>query len=113
MKTDTHSMICLGVIPAFASKSASRRYQMLNIKLDKCGGLTHGLELAAAARSQGMALMVGCMGGTSLSMAPSHVLAQLCEYVDIDGPLLIRKDREGGLVYKRGIVTLPAKRFWG
>jgi L-alanine-DL-glutamate epimerase-like enolase superfamily enzyme len=86
---------------------------MLNIKLDKCGGLTHGLELAAAARSQGMALMVGCMGGTSLSMAPSHVLAQLCEYVDIDGPLLIRKDREGGLVYKRGIVTLPAKRFWG
>ena len=90
-----------------------RRYQMLNIKLDKCGGLTHGLQLAAAARRQGMALMVGCMGGTSLSMAPSHVLAQLCEFVDIDGPLLIRKDRDGGLVYKRGIVTLPAKRFWG
>lgn len=92
---------------------AVRRYQMLNIKLDKCGGLTHGLQLAAAARKQGMALMVGCMGGTSLSMAPSHVLAQFCEYVDIDGPLLIKKDRDGGLVYKRGIVTLPEKRFWG
>ncbi len=92
---------------------AVRRYQMLNIKLDKCGGLTHGLQLAAAARAKGMALMVGCMGGTSLSMAPSHVLAQLCEYVDIDGPLLIKKDREGGLVYKRGMVSLPTKRFWG
>ena len=92
---------------------AVRRYQMLNIKLDKCGGLTHGLQLAASARRQGMALMVGCMGGTSLSMAPSHVLAQLCEYVDIDGPLLISKDREGGLIYKRGIVTLPEQRFWG
>jgi L-alanine-DL-glutamate epimerase-like enolase superfamily enzyme len=92
---------------------AVRRYQMLNIKLDKCGGLTHGLQLAAAARDSGMALMVGCMGGTSLSMAPSHVLAQLCEFVDIDGPLLIKKDRDGGLVYKRGIVTLPAEHFWG
>lgn len=93
--------------------NAARRYQMLNIKLDKCGGLTHGLQLAAAARAKGMALMVGCMGGTSLSMAPSHVLAQLCEFVDIDGPLLIKKDREGGLVYERGMVSLPAKRFWG
>jgi L-Ala-D/L-Glu epimerase / N-acetyl-D-glutamate racemase len=92
---------------------AVRRYQMLNIKLDKCGGLTHGLKLAAAARNRGMALMVGCMGGTSLSMAPSHVLAQLCEFVDIDGPLLIKQDREGGLIYKRGIVSLPKQRFWG
>lgn len=92
---------------------AVRRYQMLNIKLDKCGGLTHGLQLAAAARKRGMALMVGCMGGTSLSMAPSHVLAQLCEFVDIDGPLLISKDREGGLIYKRGMVSLPKRRFWG
>jgi L-alanine-DL-glutamate epimerase-like enolase superfamily enzyme len=93
--------------------NAVRRYQMLNIKLDKCGGLTHGLQLAAAARDRGMALMVGCMGGTSLSMAPSHVLAQLCEFVDIDGPLLIKQDREGGLIYKRGIVSLPKQRFWG
>lgn len=89
------------------------RYQMINIKLDKCGGLTHGLELAQAAREKGLGVMVGCMGGTSLSMAPSHVIAQLCDFVDIDGPLLIKKDRDGGLVYDHGIVTLPAQRFWG
>ena len=94
-------------------EDAVARYQMINIKLDKCGGLTHGLELAAAAKAKGLGLMVGCMGGTSLSMAPSHVLAQLCEFVDIDGPLLIKKDREGGLVYERGMVSLPPAHFWG
>jgi L-alanine-DL-glutamate epimerase-like enolase superfamily enzyme len=92
---------------------AASCYQMINIKLDKCGGLTHGLQLAAAARERGLSLMVGCMGGTSLSMAPSHILAQLCQFVDIDGPLLIAGDREGGLIYDRGFVTLPEKRFWG
>jgi L-alanine-DL-glutamate epimerase-like enolase superfamily enzyme len=89
------------------------RYQMINIKLDKCGGLTHGLELAAAARDRGLGLMVGCMGGTSLSMAPMHVLAQKADFVDIDGPLLLRNDRLGGFVYERGMVSLPAKPFWG
>ena len=89
------------------------RYQMINIKLDKCGGLTHGLQLAHVARTKGLGLMVGCMGGTSLSMAPSHVIAQLCDFVDIDGPLLIPKDRDGGLVYERGIVSLPSQPFWG
>jgi len=92
---------------------AAARYQMINIKLDKCGGLTHGLELAKAAASRDLGLMVGCMGGTSLSMAPSHVLAQLCDFVDIDGPLLIKKDREGGLIYDHGMVSLPPKHFWG
>jgi len=92
---------------------AASRYQMINIKLDKCGGLTHGLELARAAREKNLSVMVGCMGGTSLSMAPSHVIAQLCDFVDIDGPLLITKDRDGGLVYDHGIVTLPVQRFWG
>lgn len=92
---------------------AAARYQIINIKLDKCGGLTHGLELARAAKGRGLGLMVGCMGGTSLSMAPSHVLAQLCEFVDIDGPLLIKKDRDGGLIYDRGVVSLPQTRFWG
>lgn len=89
------------------------RYQIINIKLDKCGGLTHGLELARATREKGLGLMVGCMGGTSLAMAPSHVIAQLCDYVDIDGPLLIKKDREGGLNYDRGQVSLPVEPFWG
>lgn len=92
---------------------AARRYEVINIKLDKTGGLTHALELARAASKRDLGLMVGCMGGTSLSMAPSHVLAQLCDFVDIDGPLLLAKDREGGLVYDRGMVSLPASRFWG
>ena len=86
---------------------------MINIKLDKTGGLTHGLVLARAAREKGLGLMVGCMGGTSLAMAPHHVIAQLCDFVDIDGPLLARYDRPGGLNYERGIVTLPERPFWG
>jgi L-alanine-DL-glutamate epimerase-like enolase superfamily enzyme len=94
-------------------EQCTSRYQMINIKLDKCGGLTHGLALAAAAREQGMGVMVGCMGGTSLSMAPSHVLAQLADFVDIDGPLLLRNDRLGGFVYERGFASIPDAPFWG
>ena len=94
-------------------EQAARRYQMINIKLDKCGGLTHGLALARAAKDKGLGVMVGCMGGTSLSMAPSHVLAQLCDFVDIDGPLLLRNDRLGGLEYERGYASLPDGPFWG
>jgi len=89
------------------------RYQMVNIKLDKCGGLTHGLELAAAAKKHNLGLMVGCMGGTSLCMAPMHILAQQADFVDIDGPLLLKSDRLGGFVYDKGMVSLPKKRFWG
>ena len=94
-------------------EQAATRYQMINIKLDKCGGLTHGLALAKAAKEKGLGVMVGCMGGTSLSMAPSHVLAQLCDFVDIDGPLLLKNDRLGGLVYERGYASLPDGLFWG
>jgi len=94
-------------------ETAVRRYDVINIKLDKTGGLTHALELASAARAGGKRLMTGCMGGTSLSMAPSHVVAQLSDFVDIDGPLLIGDDRPGGLVYTGGMVALPDKRFWG
>jgi L-alanine-DL-glutamate epimerase-like enolase superfamily enzyme len=94
-------------------EQAASRYQMINIKLDKAGGLTHGLELARAIRDKGLGIMVGCMCGTSLAMAPHHVIAQLAEYADIDGPLLLKRDRFGGLVYTNGIVTLPEHRFWG
>ena len=94
-------------------EQAAQRYQMINIKLDKCGGLTHGLVLARAAREKSLGVMVGCMGGTSLAMAPSHVLAQICDFVDIDGPLLLTNDRLGGLVYERGIASLPDGPFWG
>ncbi len=103
-------------LPLCADESCqhvARRYQMINIKLDKCGGLTHGLELASAARKLGLGIMVGCMGGTSLSMAPMHVLAHKADFVDIDGPLLLKNDRLGGFIYDRGMVSLPPKAFWG
>ena len=92
---------------------AAERYQMINIKLDKTGGLTHALELASAARERKLGLMVGCMGGTSIAMAPCHVLAQQCDVVDIDGPLLLSKDRPGGLVYHGNTVSLPRDPIWG
>ena len=94
-------------------EQAARRYQMINIKLDKTGGLTHALELAAAIKEKGLGIMVGSMCGTSLAMAPHHVVAQLADYADIDGPLLMKNDRCGGLVYDRGTVSLPKTRFWG
>ena len=92
---------------------AARRYGMINIKLDKTGGLTHALSFAQACRDRGLRTMAGTMGGTSLSMAPLHILAKSCEISDIDGPLLIGDDRPGGLVYDDGMVSLPEKPFWG
>ena len=91
----------------------ARLYDVVNIKLDKAGGLTEALALRSAARASGLGVMVGCMGGTSLSMAPSHVLAQICDFVDIDGPLLLRNDRLDGFVYERGYASLPDGPFWG
>ncbi|MEQ8262053.1 dipeptide epimerase [Pseudohaliea sp.] len=94
--------------------TAARRYDVLNIKLDKCGGLTEGLALVAAAQRAGMALMVGNMTGTSLSMAPSYVVGQHCRFVDIDGPLLLAGDIEHGLAYRDGgKVGLPTPALWG
>ena len=92
---------------------AANRYQIINIKLDKAGGLTHGLEMAAAIRDKGLGVMVGSMGGTSLCMAPHHVIGHLADCVDIDGPLLLRGDRLDGFVYDRGMVSLPDARLWG
>jgi L-alanine-DL-glutamate epimerase-like enolase superfamily enzyme len=86
---------------------------MINIKLDKTGGLTEALRLARAARAQGCQLMVGNMMGTSLAMAPSFVVAQLCDFVDIDGPLLLKYDRMGGLRYQSGRVDVFSPAFWG
>ncbi len=92
---------------------ASRRYSMINIKLDKTGGLTEALKLARAAKQKGCQLMVGNMLGTSISMAPSFVVAQLCDFVDIDGPLLLKNDHPGGLVYHAGNVEVFDSAFWG
>jgi L-alanine-DL-glutamate epimerase-like enolase superfamily enzyme len=93
--------------------SAAKRYQMINIKLDKTGGLTHALELARAARARGLGLMVGCMAGSSLAIAPAFVVGCLVDLVDIDGPLLLKRDRLPGLVYSRGRVQPPEKEVWG
>lgn len=92
---------------------AAARYQMINIKLDKAGGLTHGLALAAAARERGMGVMVGCMGGSSLAMAPAFVLGCIADLVDIDGPLLQRRDRLDGLHYANGRADPPQPGLWG
>lgn len=94
--------------------AASRRYDVLNIKLDKSGGLTEGLALVDAAQRVGMDLMVGNMMGSSLSMAPSFVIGQHCAYVDIDGPLLLAKDIPNSLVYSDGgTVAGPSPELWG
>jgi len=92
---------------------AARRYQMINIKLDKTGGLTHALELARAARGCGMGLMVGCMAGSSLAMAPTFVVGCLCDLVDIDGPLLQKTDRIPGIAYDGGRVAVFGPDVWG
>jgi L-alanine-DL-glutamate epimerase-like enolase superfamily enzyme len=89
------------------------RYDAVNIKLDKAGGLTEALALAAAARARGFKLMVGSMLATSLSMAPATLLAQAADWVDLDGPLLLASDREPGLHYEGARVHPPTADLWG
>jgi L-alanine-DL-glutamate epimerase-like enolase superfamily enzyme len=92
---------------------AAERYQLINIKLDKAGGLTHALELARAARARGLGLMVGSMCGGSLAMAPTFVIGCLCDFVDIDGPLLQKTDRLPGITYTGGIAAVFGPEVWG
>lgn len=90
------------------------RYDFVNIKLDKTGGLTAALELAQAARAAGLRLMVGCMVAGSVGMAPGMVLAQLCEVVDLDGPLLQAEDWPNPIQYdKTGVMAWPSPALWG
>lgn len=89
------------------------RYQVVNIKLDKTGGLTEALHLRAAAREAGLGIMVGCMVGTSLAMAPAVIVAHDAEFVDLDGPLLLAQDRPGGIVFHNGTLHPPAPDLWG
>jgi L-alanine-DL-glutamate epimerase-like enolase superfamily enzyme len=89
------------------------RYDVINIKLDKTGGLTEALALARAARDRGFGVMVGCMVGTSLAMAPAMLVGGLADFVDLDGPLLLAKDREPGIAFS-GSTMLPAPQaLWG
>ncbi|WP_312797268.1 N-acetyl-D-Glu racemase DgcA [Tianweitania sp.] len=89
------------------------RYDAINIKLDKTGGLTAALDLRRAAEALGFQIMVGCMVGTSLSMAPAILLAQGANFVDLDGPLLLARDRDPGLTYTGSIVSPPVSALWG
>ncbi len=93
--------------------SLADRYDTVNIKLDKTGGLTEALLTAAEARALGMKIMVGSMVATSLSTAPALLLAQNADWVDLDGPLLLERDREHGLVYASGQVSPPSPALWG
>jgi L-alanine-DL-glutamate epimerase-like enolase superfamily enzyme len=89
------------------------KYDMLNIKLDKTGGLTEALKLNAAAREAGFQVMVGCMVGSSLAMAPATIVAQGAEFTDLDGPLLLAEDRDTPLLFDAAGVHAPAAPLWG
>jgi L-alanine-DL-glutamate epimerase-like enolase superfamily enzyme len=108
-------------IPIAADESALKlgdlaglvgRFNMVNIKLDKCGGLTEGLAMAQEARRLGLGVMVGNMVGTSLAMAPAFVLGQLCDVVDLDGPIFLAQDRTPGVIYDNGTVW-SGDDVWG
>ncbi len=100
--TDRHSLAAL-----------AGRYQYVNIKLDKCGGLTEALAMTREAARLGLGLMVGNMCGTSLAMAPSFLVAQACRYVDLDGPLLQRLDRDPPIRFDSGLMQVPERALWG
>ncbi len=109
-------------IPVCADESAHDRagldhlmgkYDAINIKLDKTGGLTEALALAEAARRAGLDIMVGCMVATSLAMAPALLIAGLARWVDLDGPLLLAKDRDPGLVFDGSLIRPATPALWG
>ena len=88
------------------------RFTVNNIKLDKCGGMTEALKIAKASREAGLQVMVGNMVGTSLAMAPAFVLAQLCDFVDLDGPTFLAQDREPSVTYSDGTIW-AGDDIWG
>jgi L-Ala-D/L-Glu epimerase len=89
------------------------KYQCLNIKLDKTGGLTEALACVDAGRAAGFSIMIGCMVGSSLAMAPGTLIAQSSAFVDLDGPLLQAADCDHGLTYENGMVGVPSAALWG
>ena len=91
----------------------ARRYQVVNVKLDKTGGLTEALAVAKAARERGLGLMTGCMVSSSLAIAPALHIARMSDFVDLDGPIWLREDREGGVRDEGGTLLPPAPGFWG
>jgi L-Ala-D/L-Glu epimerase len=97
-----------GSLPSLIGK-----YDAVNIKLDKTGGLTPALEFAHAAKAANMKIMVGCMVATSLAMAPAFLVGQLADLVDLDGPLLLKQDREPGLHFEGSNISPPTAELWG
>ena len=89
------------------------RYEAINIKLDKTGGLTEALQLYQRARDNNFKILIGCMVCTSLSIAPGRLLASNADWVDLDGPLLLARDRDNGLPYQSGRIGMPARELWG
>lgn len=89
------------------------RYDAVNIKLDKTGGLTEALAVACRAEALGMSIMVGCMVSTSLSMLPARLLAAKARWVDLDGPLILERDRPDGLIYDDGTIIGSSSTLWG
>ncbi|OJU16195.1 MULTISPECIES: dipeptide epimerase [unclassified Sphingomonas] len=87
-------------------------FSMINIKLDKCGGLTEALAMVELARARGLGVMVGNMLGTSLAMAPAFIIGQFCDVVDLDGPILLQRDRPPGAIYRDGTIWCP-DTVWG
>ncbi|MBD8890453.1 N-acetyl-D-Glu racemase DgcA [Roseibium litorale] len=94
-------------------KSLRDRYDAVNIKLDKAGGLTEALLMARAARDLEFKVMIGCMLGTSLAMAPAVLIAQMADFVDLDGPLLLARDRQPGLTFEGSSLFPPEPALWG
>jgi L-alanine-DL-glutamate epimerase-like enolase superfamily enzyme len=91
----------------------ARRYDAINIKLDKTGGITPALAVAKAARQRSMPVMVGCMLGTSLAMAPAMLIAAGAAFVDLDGPLLLKTDRDPGLRFEGSTIHPYGQELWG
>ena len=89
------------------------KYQAINIKLDKTGGLTEAFQLAQAAQDKGFEIMLGCMVGSSLAMAPASILRSFAKYVDLDGPTLVSTDRKYGFVFDKGIMPVLDDKLWG
>lgn len=120
--TDAQLSGYTGKVPLAADESCVDRsslpglrglYQVINIKLDKTGGLTEALALAADAKALGFGIMVGCMAGTSLAMAPGAIIGQQAQFIDLDGPLLHSIDRPNGLSYDHGAMSFPDPALWG
>lgn len=109
-------------VPLFADESCatcadierlSRRYEGINIKLDKAGGLTEALQMVSLARDRGMGVMVGCAGATSLGLAPAYVVGTLCDHRDLDSAGLHFDDRSAGMTYSRGEISCFTPQLWG